>query len=64
MLRSFSDELEAERARLTRASETLATDGDPRKGGKALRLHLEDADRKAAEDMFRKTNSRPQFNSR
>ena len=36
-----------ERTRLTRASDTLATDGDPRRGGRALRLHLDDADRQA-----------------
>jgi serine/threonine-protein kinase len=47
----FSDELEAERARLTRASDTLASDGDPRRGGRALRLHLDDADRKALETV-------------
>ena len=47
----FSDELEAERARLTRASETLATDGDPRRGGRALRLHLDDADRQALQSV-------------
>ena len=43
----FSDELEAERTRLTRASDTLTTDGDPRRGGRALRLLLDDADRQA-----------------
>jgi eukaryotic-like serine/threonine-protein kinase len=47
----FSDELEAERARLTRASDTLATDGDPRRGGRALRLHLDDADRQALQTV-------------
>jgi len=47
----FSDELEAERARLTRASETLATDGDQRRGGRALRLHLDDADRQALQTV-------------
>jgi hypothetical protein len=47
----FSDELEAERARLTRASETLATDGDPRRGGRALRLHLDDSDRQALQTV-------------
>jgi hypothetical protein len=47
----FSDELEAERARLTRASDTLASDGDPRRSGRALRLHLDDADRKALETV-------------
>ena len=45
----FSDELEAERARLTRPSDSLASDGMGRRGGKALRLHLEDGDRKALE---------------
>ena len=47
----FSDELEEERARLTRASDTLATDGDPRRGGRALRLHLDDADRQALQTV-------------
>ena len=47
----FFDELEAERARLTRASDTLSTDGDPRPGGRALRLHLEDADRQALQTV-------------
>ena len=48
----FSDELEAERARLTRASDTLASEmRDPRRGGRALRLHLDDADRKALETV-------------
>ena len=47
----FSDELEAERARLTRASETLASDGDARRGGRALRLHLDDADRNALQTV-------------
>ncbi len=47
----FSDELEAERARLTRASDTLAPDGEARRAGRALRLHLDDADRKALESV-------------
>ena len=47
----FSDELEAERARLTRASDTLAGDGEARRAGKALRLHLDDADRKALQTV-------------
>ena len=39
----FHDELEEERARLTRASDTLATDDAGRRGGRALRLHLDDS---------------------
>jgi serine/threonine-protein kinase len=45
----FSDELEAERARLTRAAETL--DGEPHRPSRLLRLHLEDADRQALEGV-------------
>ncbi|MGZ6028049.1 MAG: serine/threonine protein kinase [Myxococcaceae bacterium] len=47
----FSDELEAERARLTRASDTLVADGPGPRGGRALRLHLDDDDRKALESV-------------
>ncbi|MGZ6079350.1 MAG: serine/threonine protein kinase [Myxococcaceae bacterium] len=47
----FSDELEAERARLTRASDTLVADGPGPRGGLALRLHLDDDDRKALESV-------------
>jgi len=45
----FSDELEAERARLTRASETLSGEAGAARRGRALRLHLDEADRRALE---------------
>jgi serine/threonine-protein kinase len=47
----FSDELEAERARLTRASETLEADAPRPRGAKLVRLRLDDADREALEAM-------------
>jgi eukaryotic-like serine/threonine-protein kinase len=47
----FSDELEAERARLTRASETLEADAPLPRGAKLVRLRLDDADRDALEAM-------------
>ena len=47
----FSDELEAERTRLTRASDTLGSDGPGSRGGRALRLHLDDADRRSLEKV-------------
>jgi serine/threonine-protein kinase len=51
----FSDELEAERARLTRAAETLdAEPHAPPLPSKLLRLRLEDADRQALEVVAEK----------
>ena len=47
----FSDELEAERARLTRASETLEDEAPAPRGAKWVRLRLDDADRQALEAM-------------
>jgi serine/threonine-protein kinase len=47
----FSDELEAERTRFTRASETLEKDASVPRGSKMLKLRLDDADREALETV-------------